>query len=101
LANGTEREDADDERAGDPGDTDEELVADVSDNAAALRLVRRSGVIVDRPELTLLGGRDKCSESEREDDKLDSEGSRDGDGEGFDAVAKEALIFFDFRHPLR
>jgi hypothetical protein len=54
LANGTEREDAGDERAGDPGDTDEELVADVSDNAAVLRLVHRSGVIVDRPELTLL-----------------------------------------------
>jgi hypothetical protein len=100
LANGTEREDAGDERAGDPGDTDEELVADVSDNAAVLRLVHRSGVIVDRPELTLLDGRDKCSESEREDNKLDSEGSRDGDGEGFDAVAKEALILFRLSPPV-
>jgi hypothetical protein len=53
-----------------------------------------------RPELTLLDGRDKCSESEREDNKLDSEGSRDGDAEGFDAVAMEALMLFDFRHPL-
>jgi hypothetical protein len=72
-------------------------VADVSDNANALRLVPRSGVNVDRPELTLLDGRAKL---EREDDEPDSEGSRDGEAEGFDAVAMEALIFFDFRHPL-